>query len=106
MALSLSLACSECDRTQGLRDGSVPVEGASLTCIALPVEEIFHRMIRHAEFDAAELSLSSYVLSLDRARRSWPCPPFPRGCSGTAASTSTPAAGYGSLRTWLAGRSA
>lgn len=77
MALSLSLACSECDRTQGLRDGSVPVEGASLTCIALPVEEIFHRMIRHAEFDAAELSLSSYVLSLDRGAPFVAVPAFP-----------------------------
>ena len=25
MDLPLSLACSECDRTQGLRDGTVPV---------------------------------------------------------------------------------
>ena len=64
MALQLSLACSECDRTRGLRDGSVPVEGVSLTCIGLPVEEVFHRMARHGEFDAAEFSLSSYVLSL------------------------------------------
>lgn len=62
--LQLSLACSESDRTQGLRDGSVSVEGVSLTCIGLPVEEVFHRMARHAEFDAAEFSLSSYVLSL------------------------------------------
>lgn len=64
MVLQLSLACSECDRTQGLRDGSIPVEGVSLTCLGLPVEEVFHRMARHAEFDAAEFSLSSYVLSL------------------------------------------
>jgi len=53
LALQLSLACSECDRTQGLRDGSVRVEGVSLTCLGLPVEEVFHRMARFAEFDAA-----------------------------------------------------
>ena len=40
MPLPLSLACSECDRTQGLRDGSVTVEGTSLTCLGLPVEEV------------------------------------------------------------------
>ena len=77
MTLRLSLACSECDRTQGLRDGSVPVEGVSLTCIGLPVEEIFHRMVRFAEFDAAELSLSSYVLSLQMGNPFIAVPAFP-----------------------------
>jgi 4,5-dihydroxyphthalate decarboxylase len=77
VTLRLSLACSECDRTQGLRDGSVPVEGVSLTCIGLPVEEIFHRMVRFAEFDAAELSLSSYVLSLQTGNPFIAVPAFP-----------------------------
>lgn len=77
MTLRLSLACSECDRTQGLRDGSVPVEGVSLTCIGLPVEEIFHRMARFAEFDAAELSLSSYVISLQLGKPFIAVPAFP-----------------------------
>ncbi len=77
MTLALSLACSECDRTQGLRDGSVPVEGVSLTCIGLAVEEVFHRMVRHAEFDAAELSLSSYVLSLQQGAPFLAVPAFP-----------------------------
>ncbi len=52
LALQLSLACSECDRTQALRDGSVQVEGVSLTCLGLPVEEVFHRMARFGEIDA------------------------------------------------------
>jgi len=77
VTLALSLACSECDRTQGLRDGSVPVEGVSLTCIGLAVEEVFHRMVRHAEFDAAELSLSSYVLSLQQGAPFLAVPAFP-----------------------------
>jgi 4,5-dihydroxyphthalate decarboxylase len=77
VALRLSLAFSECDRTQGLRDGSVAVEGVSLTCIGLPVEEVFHRMARFAEFDAAELSLSSYVLSLRLGAPFIAVPAFP-----------------------------
>jgi len=77
VALRLGLACSECDRTQGLRDGSVPVEGVSLTCIGLPVEEVFHRMARFAEFDAAELSLSSYVISLQMGKPFIAVPAFP-----------------------------
>jgi 4,5-dihydroxyphthalate decarboxylase len=37
-----------------------------LTVLDLPVEEIFYRMARFGEFDAAEFSLSSYVVSLQR----------------------------------------
>jgi len=40
------------------------VDGIDLTYLNLPVEETFFRMLRHHEFDAAEMSLSSYVLSL------------------------------------------
>jgi 4,5-dihydroxyphthalate decarboxylase len=77
MALRLSLACSVCDRTQGLIDGSVQVEGVSLACLGLPVEEVFHRMVRFREFDAAELSLSSYVLSLQLGKPFIAVPAFP-----------------------------
>ena len=69
--LRLSLACWNYDRTRPLMDGRVPVDGVDLTYLTLPVEETFFRMLRHHEFDAAELSLSSYVLSL-----SSPNPPF------------------------------
>jgi len=69
--LRLSLACWNYDRTRPLMDGRVPVDGVDLTYLTLPVEETFFRMLRHHEFDVAELSLSSYVLSL-----SSPNPPF------------------------------
>lgn len=62
--LRLTLACGDYDRTRGLRDGSVPPDGIELTYLPLPVEETFFRMIRHREFEVAELSLSSYVHSL------------------------------------------
>jgi 4,5-dihydroxyphthalate decarboxylase len=61
--LRLSLACWNYDRTRGLADGRIPVEGIDLTYLSLPVEETFFRMLRHREFDAAEMSLSSYVMS-------------------------------------------
>jgi 4,5-dihydroxyphthalate decarboxylase len=41
-------------------------KGVDLTFLALPVEETFFRMTRHREFDAAEMSLSSYLISLDQ----------------------------------------
>lgn len=62
--LRLSMACSNYDRTRALFDGRVRVEGIELNCLDLPIEETFFRMLRHHEFDVAEISLSSYVLSL------------------------------------------
>jgi 4,5-dihydroxyphthalate decarboxylase len=62
----LSLACGAYDRTAALARGDIRPEGIDLTFLALPVEETFFRMTRHQEFDAAEMSLSSYLISLDQ----------------------------------------
>ena len=69
--LALTLACWNYDRTRALFDGRVRPDGIDLTCLDLPVEETFFRMLRHREFDVAEMSLSSYVVSLFT-----PDPPF------------------------------
>lgn len=63
--VSITLACGDYDRTRALHEGSVVPEGVDLTTLRLPVEEIFFRMARFREFDAAELSFSSYLLTLD-----------------------------------------
>ncbi len=62
--LAMSLACWDYDRTRALMDATVEPDGVALTCLNLPVEETFFRMLRHREFDAAEMSLSSYTVSL------------------------------------------
>jgi 4,5-dihydroxyphthalate decarboxylase len=61
----LTLACGDYDRTAGLARGEIRPEGVELTVLTLPVEETFFRMTRHREFDAAEMSLSSYLISLE-----------------------------------------
>jgi 4,5-dihydroxyphthalate decarboxylase len=61
--IPLTLACWDYDRTEPLRDGTVRPDGIDLTYLSLPVEETFYRMLRYREFDAAEMSLSSYLLS-------------------------------------------
>ena len=61
----LALACGDYDRTRALRDGTVTPEGIDLIYLPMSPEEVFFRMARHREFDASELSLSSYVVSLD-----------------------------------------
>jgi 4,5-dihydroxyphthalate decarboxylase len=67
--LALTLACWNYDRTRALLEGRVRPDGVDLNYLNIPVEETFFRMLRHAEFDAAEMSLSSYVLSLFQPNR-------------------------------------
>ena len=62
--LRLTFACWEYDRMRALADGSVRPDGIDLVYLAQPVEETFFRMLRYREFDACEMSLSSYVASL------------------------------------------
>jgi 4,5-dihydroxyphthalate decarboxylase len=64
LMLRLSLACGDYDRTRPLIDGTVRPLGIDLTCLPMTIEEIFFRMARFREFDAAEMSLSSYLVSL------------------------------------------
>lgn len=75
--LPLTLACSTYDRVAALADGRVPVEGVDLNFVALEVEETFFRMLRYREFDAAELSLSSYCVTLARGGDFVAIPVFP-----------------------------
>ncbi len=63
--LNLTLACWDYDRTRPLMDRVQP-EGIELNYLPMAVEETFFRMLRHREFDVAELSLSSYCVSLSR----------------------------------------
>lgn len=62
--IRLTMACWNYDRTRGLLEDRIPIEGVEMTYLNLPVEETFFRMVRHHEFDVSEMSLSSYTLSL------------------------------------------
>jgi 4,5-dihydroxyphthalate decarboxylase len=50
------------DRTQALVDGTIRPEGLELNWLNLPYHEIWSRMLNHCDFDASELSLSSYII--------------------------------------------
>ena len=69
--LRLTFASWDYDRIRALADGSVRAEGIELNCLNLHVEETFFRMLRNREFDVAEMSLSSYAMSVARDQ-----PPF------------------------------
>ena len=64
MKLPLTIACWDYDRTQRLTSGEVAIEGCNPNFLNLPVEETFFRALRSAEFDVAELSMSSYTMLL------------------------------------------
>jgi 4,5-dihydroxyphthalate decarboxylase len=61
--LPISLACGPYDRTRALADGRVEIDGVELRYVHLEPEEIFFRMLNYGEFDAAEMSLSTYLLT-------------------------------------------
>ena len=62
--LRLTLSCWNYDRTRALMEERIPIDGVELNYLNLPIEETFFRMMRNQEFDVAEMSLSSYTLSL------------------------------------------
>eukprot|EP01012_Entosiphon_sulcatum_P022678 TRINITY_DN27651_c0_g1_i1.p3 TRINITY_DN27651_c0_g1~~TRINITY_DN27651_c0_g1_i1.p3 ORF type:complete len:331 (+),score=71.15 TRINITY_DN27651_c0_g1_i1:2437-3429(+) len=64
--LKLTFGCWNYDRTRALMDGSIRPDGIDLNYLNMPVEETFFRMLRHKEFDVAEMSLSSYTVSTFR----------------------------------------
>ena len=60
--LKLTLACGSYDRTRALIDGTVQPEGMDLNFVSLGPGEIFWRMLNNQEFDASEMSLSTYSI--------------------------------------------
>lgn len=67
--LRLSFGCWDYDRTRALADGRVSPDGIDLVYLSMPVEETFFRMLRYREFDVSEMSMSSYLVSLQSEER-------------------------------------
>ncbi|WP_417833973.1 ABC transporter substrate-binding protein [Thalassospira xiamenensis] len=86
MRKTINFGCWDYDRMFPIIDGRVKPDGVDLNFLNMPVEETFFRMLRHKEFEASELSLSSYVVSLHKPDRPFiAIPVFPsrffRHCS-------------------------
>ncbi len=54
------------DRTRSLVDGTTQPAGISLRFVSLPPNELFRRVTQHLEFDAAEMSISTYMNLVSR----------------------------------------
>jgi len=66
--LPISIATGDYDRVRAIKDGRVAVQGCAVTYLTPPLEELFIRALIGAEFDACEVSLSSYLIALSRGK--------------------------------------
>jgi len=65
------------DRTQALIDGTIEPEGLELNWLTLRYSEIWRRMLNDYDFDASELSLSSYLIAKSMGKPLIAIPVFP-----------------------------
>ena len=77
MTRLLTIACGDYDRTHPLIDGSVKPEGLELNWLTLPHYEIWTRMLNYYDFDASEISLSSYLIGRTIGKKLTAIPVFP-----------------------------
>jgi 4,5-dihydroxyphthalate decarboxylase len=77
MSHQLTIACGDYDRTHPLIDGSIKPEGIDLNWLVLPHFEIWTRMLNYYDFDASEISLSSYIISRTIGKPLTAIPVFP-----------------------------
>jgi 4,5-dihydroxyphthalate decarboxylase len=69
--LNVSLATNYYDRTAAIYDGRVQIEGCKVHHVLLEAPEIFHRLFKFEEFDIAEMSLSTHMMTTARGTSSY-----------------------------------
>lgn len=77
MTRKITFAGGDYDRTHALIEGSIRPEGLELDWRVLPYHEIWTRMLNRYEFDASELSLSSYLIGRTMGKPLTAIPVFP-----------------------------
>jgi 4,5-dihydroxyphthalate decarboxylase len=76
--LALTAALADYDHVRDLALGRVQADGIELTCLTLPIEEIFFRFIVYREWEVSEISLAKYVALTAQGDESyWALPVFP-----------------------------
>jgi 4,5-dihydroxyphthalate decarboxylase len=76
---TITIGCRDYDHTRALADGRVKVDGIELNFVNLsPPSQIFLHMLHDEAYDAAEMSLSNYMIALSKEdRRFIAVPVFP-----------------------------
>ena len=76
--IALTAALADYDHVRDLALGRVQADGIDLTCLTLPIEEIFFRFIVYREWEVSEISLAKYVALTAQGDESyWALPVFP-----------------------------
>lgn len=73
----ISLAMADYDRTRPLIEGQFKPVGIDLTYVVSPPSETFWRMLRFGEFEASEMSLSTFLISKLQGKKWKAIPIFP-----------------------------
>lgn len=76
---TITIGCRDYDHARALTDGRVTVDNLDLKFVNIsPPSQIFLRMLQNEEFDASEMSLSNYMIALDKGdQRFVAIPVFP-----------------------------
>lgn len=69
--IDLTLAINDYDHVRDLFSGRVKPEGIRLTCLQLPVEEIFFRFAQRQEWEVSEMSMGMYSSAVSRGDAPW-----------------------------------
>ncbi|MCW5770462.1 MAG: ABC transporter substrate-binding protein [Rhodospirillaceae bacterium] len=69
--LDISIATGDYDRVRAIKEGRVRIEGCTARYLTPPLEELFIRALVAAEFDACEVSLSSYLIARSRGKTAY-----------------------------------
>jgi 4,5-dihydroxyphthalate decarboxylase len=77
MKRQITFAGASYDRTQALIDGTVQPDGLEFNWLIFQYSEIWRRMLNDYDFDASELSLSSYLIARSMGKRLIAIPVFP-----------------------------
>jgi len=76
--VALTMALAHYDRHMPFVDGTVAVEGVDLNVVLCETDVRHPGMLRRAEYDVAEVSLSSYLVARDQGLPFTAIPVFPR----------------------------
>ncbi|HTU52935.1 MAG TPA: ABC transporter substrate-binding protein [Acetobacteraceae bacterium] len=64
--LTLSLACTQTDRSAPILDGRIPIAGCTIVPLPGQTQDIFRRVLTDKAFDVAEMSMSTHIVQVAR----------------------------------------
>jgi 4,5-dihydroxyphthalate decarboxylase len=69
--LSITMASGDYDRTRALKDGSVKVEGCTVSYANIEPNELFKRNLKSQEFDVSEMSFATYAVHREQGKAAY-----------------------------------